>query len=264
MLPADLSECTYGPPLLAIWGEDSADSEYQLGTREVASHSHVRGQVFCVESGLMHVRTRHGSWLMPAHRAGWIPPGEPHSVSISGALSGWTLLVAPDAAQVLPAMPCVIGISELMRALARRVAGWVAPLQLDAAQARLIAVLLDEIRQAPHEALHLPMPADRRAARIAGALLLSPGDARDLPAWAAWAGLSARTLSRLFLAETGLSFAQWRQQARLTLALEQLARGVAVAEVAEALGYATPSNFIAMFRRAFGDTPAHYFARRPR
>lgn len=44
--------------------------------------------------------------------------------------------------------------------------------------------------------------------------------------------------------------------------LERLARGEAVATVAEALGYATPSNFIAMFRRAFGDSPARYFANR--
>lgn len=70
-----------------------------------------------------------------------------------------------------------------------------------------------------------------------------------------------RSLSRLFLAETALSFAQWRQQARLTLALEMLAHVVPVAEIADALGYATPSNFIAMFRRSFGDTPSRYFAR---
>lgn len=39
--------------------------------------------------------------------------------------------------------------------------------------------------------------------------------------------LSPRTLSRLFLVETAVSFAQWRQQARLVHALERLARGEA-------------------------------------
>ncbi|MFW8292811.1 helix-turn-helix domain-containing protein, partial [Klebsiella pneumoniae] len=82
---------------------------------------------------------------------------------------------------------------------------------------------LDEIRQAPHEPLHLPMPVDRRLVRIAQAVLEQPQDTRTLQAWAAWAGLSPSTLSRLFLAETGSSFAQWRQQARLTHALEMLA-----------------------------------------
>ena len=44
--------------------------------------------------------------------------------------------------------------------------------------------------------------------------------------------------------------------------MERLAQGEAVAVVADSLGYATPSNFIAMFRRSFGDSPARYFANR--
>ena len=44
--------------------------------------------------------------------------------------------------------------------------------------------------------------------------------------------------------------------------MERLARGDSVANVADALGYATPSHFIAMVRRCFGDSPAHYFAQR--
>ena len=45
-------------------------------------------------------------------------------------------------------------------------------------------------------------------------------------------------------------------------ALERLAQGEAVATVADALGYASPSGFIAMFRRAFGASPGRYFAQR--
>ncbi|WP_422527149.1 helix-turn-helix domain-containing protein [Serratia fonticola] len=41
-----------------------------------------------------------------------------------------------------------------------------------------------------------------------------------------------------------------------------LANGMPVSSIADALGYATPSNFIAMFRRCFGDSPAHYFSKR--
>ncbi|WP_321860785.1 helix-turn-helix transcriptional regulator [Burkholderia cenocepacia] len=259
---ADPSERADGPSLIAVWGEDDGSNAYQLGTREVDWHSHLRGQVFCVESGFAHVRTPHGSWLLPPHRAGWIPPGEQHKVSISGALSGWSVVIAPAASRRMPGQPCVIAISELMRALVRRAVSWADQDRLDLEQARMSVVLLDEMRRAPHEPLHLPMPHDRRLLRIANAILGQPHDSRTLDAWAEWAGLSARTLSRLFVAETGTSFAQWRQQARLTHALERLANGDSVANIADALGYATPSNFIAMFRRAFGDSPAHYFAKR--
>jgi AraC-like DNA-binding protein len=258
----DISERADGPALIALRGADAPGHEFRLGTREYDWHHHLRGQVFCVESGLVHVRTAHGSWLLPPHRAGWLPPGEAHKVSISGAMSGWTVLIAPVAAQTLPERPCVVGISELMRALVRRAVTWADQDRLDAEQERMTAVLLDEMRRAPHEPLHLPMPTDRRLLRIATAIYEQPENGRTLEEWAQWAGLSPRTLSRLFLAETAVSFAQWRQQARLVHALERLARGEAVADIADALGYATPSNFIAMFKRSFGESPARYFASR--
>jgi len=147
-----------------------------------------------------------------------------------------------------------------MRALVRRASSWIGEPQLDESQERLTTVLLDEICRARREPLHLPMPVDRRALRIAVALLENPNDNRGLDEWAAWAGLSPRSLSRLFRGETALSFAQWRQLARLTHGLERLADGEPVSAVADALGYASVSAFVAMFRRSFGQPPARYFA----
>ncbi len=258
----DLIEKTEGPGLVAFWGSDEVNSEYRLGTREYDWHSHVRGQVFCVESGLVHIRTAHGSWLLPPHRAGWIPPGEHHWASVVGATSGWSVVVAPKESQQLPDRPCVIGISELMRALVLRATSWTMQDHLVPSQERIIQVLLDEIMGAPHQPLHLPMPSDQRLARIAQAIFERPGDRRRLEDWAVWGGLSPRSLRRLMQAETGFSFARWREQVRLVHALEMLAQGQQVAVVSDTLGYASPSNFIAMFRRAFNESPARYFSAR--
>lgn len=259
----DATDRADGPAVIALWGSDHPADAFRLGTREYDWHGHLRGQLFCIESGLIHVRTRHGSWLLPPHRVGWLPPGEPHKVSVSGALSGWSVLTLPDASRGLPEHPCVIGTTDLLRALVRRAASWANENELAPEQERVVAVLMDEILGAPREPLHLPMPSDERLERIATALISAPDDNRTLEAWAQSAGLSARTLRRTFLAQTGTSFAQWRQQARLIHALQLLARGDAVADVADALGYASPSNFIAMFRRSFGESPGRYFARRP-
>ena len=249
-----------GPALIAYWNDGDAASEYgDQGTREYDWHTHRRGQFHCVESGLVHVRTAHGSWLLPPHRAGWMPAGERHTVSTSGRMSGWSVFIAPEACDGLPDRPCVLGVNELMRALVRRASAWAPREQLDAEQSRVTAVLMDEMRRAPHEPLYLPMPVDRRLLRIAHGVLEQPDDNRALEDWATRAGLSSRSLSRLFRAETALSFAQWRQQARLSRALERLAEGEPVAVVAEHLGYASVSAFIAMFRRAFGHSPARYF-----
>jgi mannose-6-phosphate isomerase-like protein (cupin superfamily) len=151
-----LSERADGPALIAVWGEDKSGSDFPLGTRETDWHSHARGQLFCIESGLVHVRTRHGSWLLPPQRAGWIPPGEPHAVSMSQVTSGWNVVITPEASRRLPDKPCVIGVSELTRALVRRAATWMRQEPLQPVQRRMTAVLLDELRCAPHQPLHLP------------------------------------------------------------------------------------------------------------
>ena len=49
---------------------------------------------------------------------------------------------------------------------------------------------------------------------------------------------------------------------RLLRALERLAAGASVTEVAFDLGYDSPSAFVTMFRRALGTTPGRYFASR--
>ena len=119
-------------------------------------------------------------------------------------------------------------------------------------------MILDEIRSMPVDALGLPLPRDPRLRRIAQALVDDPSDERDLDAWAHWAAVGARTLSRRFVSETGFTFTAWRQRARLMRALEMLADAVPVTTIALELGYSTPSTFIGLFRRTFGETPAVY------
>ncbi|TCW80296.1 AraC family transcriptional regulator [Burkholderia sp. SRS-46] len=257
---ADLSETSDGPLVIGIRGDDSPTNEFRLGTREYDWHHHVRGQLFCVETGLIQVNTSHGSWLLPPYHAGWIPPDVPHEVRVSGAVSGWTLFMAPLFCANLPSNPCVIAISEVLRVLAQRATEWDKRATLTPDQARIATVIQDEIRRAPQEALHVPMPADPRLLRVARAVLADPGNPRTLDEWASFGSMSSRTLRRLTLAETGLSFGQWRQQVKLMHGLDMLARGILVAEVSDVLGYSSPSNFIAMFRKVFGDSPAHYFS----
>ncbi|MGP1664494.1 MAG: AraC family transcriptional regulator [Rhodanobacter sp.] len=246
-----------GPDLVAMMFRD------MLPMGESEWHTHQRGHFMYLESGLVNLRTKIGAWALPPHRLGWLPPNQLHTVSISQPAHGWAVSTAPSMIIDLPDTVCVLGVNELISALVHRASSWTQHDTLDAEQHRVLAVLMDEIRRAPIEPLHLPMPLDRRLRRIAHALLEHPHDNRDLHAWADWAGLSARTLSRLFRRETGCSFAQWRQQARLTTALDRLAAGESVGDVADAMGYASTSAFVAMFRRAFGQPPGRYFSHQP-
>ncbi|NHR07591.1 AraC family transcriptional regulator [Chromobacterium haemolyticum] len=257
----DLSEWIGGPPLIAVPGNDKEDSDYRLGSREYAWHRHARGQLLCVETGLIQIRTPCGAWVLPPHRAGWIPPGVPHRVRVSGALTGWSLLLNPDWSRTLSPQAQVVAITELMRAAVRRAVTWTDYSSWRPEQERIAAVLLDELRQAPQQALCLPIPEHPRIAELARRLLTEPAGKHALADCADAAAMSPRTLRRHILAHTGMRFGQWRQQALLIRGMEMLARGVAVTAVSDELGYASPSNFIAMFRRAFGDSPARFFAR---
>jgi AraC-like DNA-binding protein len=127
---------------------------------------------------------------------------------------------------------------------------------------RICELIVDEIASLPAEDLGLPLPRDARLERIARSLLDHPADSRTVDEWARWAGITARTLSRRFPQETGLTFTEWRHRARLMRALERLAEGDAVTTVALDLGYSSVSGFIALFRRAFGVTPAAHPLRR--
>jgi AraC-like DNA-binding protein len=127
-----------------------------------------------------------------------------------------------------------------------------------ASEANAIAVLLEQLRAIEVVPLQLPLPRDPRALGAARLLSTGEGTRRTLEAVGRTAGASPRTLQRLFLAETGLTFEKWRQRARLVLAVELLSEGRKVTNVAFDVGYDSPSAFIAMFHRELGATPRRY------
>ena len=125
-----------------------------------------------------------------------------------------------------------------------------------------MATLLDELAEAPIEALHLPIPKDPRLTRLADSLLANPGDKSTLSEWAVRIGMSERSMTRLLLEQIGLSFGRWRRQLHVILSLQRMANGESVQTVALDLGYENASGFITMFRKAMGQPPARYLADR--
>ena len=159
----------------------------------------------------------------------------------------------------LPTKPCMFSSSELLFAIVHRVLGWNPRQPLNPAQKRLITTLRDEIRQPEQQPLRLPIPREKRLARVAHALLEDVADDRTLDDWAHFAGMARRTFMRAFSAEIGMPFGRWRQQVRLFAALEMLAQQESVTDVAIAVGYDSVSAFIEMFRTTLGSTPQAYF-----
>jgi len=90
-------------------------------------------------------------------------------------------------------------------------------------------------------------------------LFVNPADPRTLEQLCAQCGAGKRTIERLFSAETGMTFGQWRRQLRLLHALQSLACGEKVTAAAMDAGYSSISAFISMFRKHMGETPSRYF-----
>jgi AraC-like DNA-binding protein len=208
----------------------------------------------------MAVLTARGSWVLPPHRALWIPSGLSHGLKLSAVIELRTLYLSPQIAALPDWQTCqVIDVPpltrELILAIARR--HWDSP--ATDAELRLEHVLLDRLQTTYQQPVHLPDPQDQRGKRYAEHLYANPAERRPLAAIAREIGASPRTLERAFKAELGMTVGAWTQQLRLVFALERLAAGHAVGDVAFAVGYANPSSFIAVFRRAFGTTPSAYF-----
>lgn len=229
---------------------------------DATPHAHARGTLFLLTEGLVAVETARGRFLAPPRGIGWMPPGVPHSVESYGPTAGFGAFLAVEFTGDLPAEPTSFEASPLAVLVMQRAVDWRPDVPLDPVQMRLLLVLLDEIRQSPTKPLQLPWPTDARLLAIAREMLADVANPRRLEQWAQWADMSPRTLSRRFLRETGMTYAQWRRWARLTQALEWLATGRSVKHVALSLGYDSVSAFIKVFRETLGATPAAYFQSR--
>lgn len=224
-----------------------------------ASHAHPRAQVIFASRGVMRVITQKNTWLVPPSQAVWVPPQTEHQVYFPGAVSIRNLFIDPAAAAPLPDQCMVFNVTPLLCELILRAGEADGNYTADSPMARLMQVILDELQNIKSAPLNLPMSSDPRLRKVMDALIRAPDDSRTLDEWAQTAGAAARTLARLFIQETGMTFGAWRAQLRLLEAIDRLSQGQSVTRVAFDLGYQNLSAFIAMFRKTLGTTPGKFF-----
>jgi AraC-like DNA-binding protein len=225
----------------------------------VPLHFHDRDQLVYASRGVMTVRTRDGTWVVPPHRAVWIPAEIPHTITMSGLVAMRTLYLKPKLANRLPRDCCVINVSTLLKELILHACTVHALKKTVKWQAHLVAVILHQLEAAPTIPLQLPHLSDPRLVRIAEMLKRDPGDCQTLAELCRVTGAGKRSVERLFQREIGMTFGKWRQQVRLMQGMRLLAEGAKVTHAALESGYSTPSAFISMFRKALGTTPTSYF-----
>ncbi len=218
-------------------------------------------QLVYATKGVITVKTGEGTWVVPPHRAVWVPAGIRYRLQVTGGTSLRTLYLRKKQTRFgFDASSCaVVNVSPLLRELIVRAVGHSVLLNTVPSQKRLAAVIEDEIQVLGTVPLQLPMPRSEVAQRFA---LLA--ESKDVEAALRESGASRRTMERLFRSETGMSLGQWVRRRLLLSSLEGLAAGETTASVAFRLGYKGPSAFIAMFKRELGETPGAYVFGRDR
>ncbi|WP_086848604.1 AraC family transcriptional regulator [Amycolatopsis kentuckyensis] len=220
------------------------------------NHSHPDGQLVYAAAGVLATTTERGTWMAPANRVTWTPPGFEHSHRFYGDTDARVLTIPADECHDVVAWPSVFAVSPLAReailALTSRRG------RTPEAEKRLRAVVIDEIVETPEQSLHLPEPHDDRLRVVTDLLRADPGQNTTLTELGRAAGASERTLSRLFHAELGMSFHRWRTILRVHHAVLHLTDGRSVTDTAIACGWSNPSTFIEAFTAVIGQTPGRY------
>lgn len=230
-----------------------------------AVQSHARGHLVYAAGGVLAVHTERGTSIVPANRVAWAPAGCIHHHRAHGDTDMRIVFLTPSLARLVPDHPAVFLASGLAREVLLTLTGprnydGAGPGHSRSARSRLLRVLVDELREAPEQPLHLPEPRDDRLQGIARMLYENPADNTSLAELGKMVGASTRTLSRLFRDELGMTFYEWRTQLRIHHALVLLADGHDTTHTAHACGWANPSGFIAAFTGIIGTTPGRYRA----
>ena len=257
MRETDIDPYENTPRDAVVTANDYADG------RHFAVHTHRRGQFAYAACGVITVFTQQGNWVVPPHRAIWVPAGVPHEMSMSGPVTMLNTYIRTHAATRLnlPVQCQVFGVSTLLRELLTRAIDIPALYEKDHLHGRLMTLLLDEIADMRPLSLNAPLPNDPRLAPICRHLLEQPSLETSIDDMTQRLGMSRRTFTRLFRQQTGISFVEWRQQACLLAAVVRLGNGESVTRVAIDLGYSSSSAFTSVFRRVLGEVPSRYFAK---
>ena len=238
----------------------------------ILPHTHAWAQLAISTGGVIRVSLPNATYIVPPHRAVWVPAGVQHAVTLVETARLYTLYFLPEAygggaqAQWMNDaawQECrVMEASPLLRALVVEMdvgSDLVTPLPADVQERErhLSALVCDEIRRAPVIHLGVRLPQDKRLKNLCEAVLEDPTRHETLEQWVQDTGASLRTVARLFRSELGCTFTQWRQQVVLSQAVALAAGKLPIAQIAAELGY-TPSAFSALVRRTVGMSAAAF------
>src|SRR5262245_26335698 len=227
--------------------------EYPRGSR-VALHAHGSDQLIYASRAVMELGSGRNLWLIPPHFGLWIPARTSHHIRMSESVSMRTLYLRPGLLRRW-AICTVFHVGPFLRELIFEIVA-VGRLRARSHVERAFRdILIAQLQKASAVPTGVGLPRDGRANNVARAVLDMPARRSSLAVLSASAGLSVRTVQRVFRKEVGMDFETWRRQVRLMKAVELLVAGRNVKEAAFGVGYQESKALVVLFRETFGLTP---------
>jgi AraC-like DNA-binding protein len=228
----------------------------------IEPHSHPRGQLLWAQQGVLRVTGEEAVWVVPSTHAMWIPSGISHQVSSETNTQIRNIYIDPSyIVRKNEKTIVMVTMTPLMQEIILRLTNENNNLT-EVRRKRIGLVAIDELEELESTHLYIHSGRDPRLQRLVSHIVQHPQKTFSLANLSKLAGASVRTIERLFKAETGMTFRQWRSRFRLMNALVQLAEGSSSTSVAHELGYKSVSSFINAFKVQFGCTPQEYASRK--
>ncbi|GAB3848074.1 AraC family transcriptional regulator [Nesterenkonia populi] len=224
---------------------------------EWEEHAHPFHELLWNPRGASAIGAGQRVWTVAGAHGLWVPAGTRHTGRAGAGTLYRATFFDPETVAAISEAPVGVTITPLLAGLL----DYVDTQELtEGERSRAEAVIIDLIRPSgPEVTLHLPQRDPARG--IAETVLEDVAAAPSAAEWARRLGISPRTVTRSFQAETGVGYARWAAEARVHRALELLPSGMSVAETAEEVGFASSSAFIAAFKRVAGSTPGAFLPR---
>jgi AraC-like DNA-binding protein len=247
---------------LPVYGAGSIDVPYVIdGMEETVdrdtrweAHSHPTHELLWNERGASRLTVGARHWTVTANDGLWVPAGVLHSGWMPAGTRYRTAQFSIHAAPLIAASPVAVSITPLLRLLLDRLE--LAGLGPEA-RSTTERMVLDVLEPSARELL-LCEPEGALLGPIVRAVREDPADATTLAEWARRLGVSGRTITRAFHAETGQGFSRWIASARAQHAIALLAAGESLDDVSERVGYQSTSAFGTAFRRVTGMSPGRF------
>jgi AraC-like DNA-binding protein len=221
-------------------------------------HSHTWSQLLYASEGVISVETKLACWIVPTNRGVWVPAGQEHSVKMHGRVFLQTIYIQPENTAISTLNCAAYEIPRLLHELIVQVSA-IGIVNGDTDEARnMIDFLTYQLKKLTPFPLMVPMPRDERARRLALQVIEMPGTSKSLHELSSECGASLRTMQRIFSDELGVPLARWRNQVKMIHAVQLLANGGSVTQIAFELGFESVSGFVCSFRQNFGVSPGQY------